>query len=392
MTAPSKDHGLIFARGDFEYSPYLSLARGQKERGGSSSFGLKVNFSDQLTAMPDGPRYRPCCMIERGCYNYRWPFNEFCLHVDNSTGGMDGLPSGQSDSDLACAHCIFPGACRGAENGRVSPSVGTLSLLSFLKDGMLYQVLRLGPRCQADALDGKAELILTIEGPMRLQSFSRLNKGDSVRQEFPLRRCRNMEHGACLCSPMPSDSREAVTEIHWHAELFHMDVDDGAIAIALECLEGHQESKDHCSKTDDDYFSVLPRFRVRLPPMPTSTAHTFVARYRLAAISRGDSDVAPSELLHESISDFVRKGTPQAPGTAAMWQTIFGDIQERMAIVSEFCQDSVVGRCLEKILGVDMVPTTIPLGLPSEVTPPPLAIALVSNMFFKANVDLKSLL
>ena len=52
MTRPSDEHGIIFARGDFEYSLYLALARGQKERGGKSSFGLKVSSSDDFANHP----------------------------------------------------------------------------------------------------------------------------------------------------------------------------------------------------------------------------------------------------------------------------------------------------------------------------------------------------
>lgn len=52
MTAPSDEYGIIFARGDFEYSLYLSLARGQQERGGKSSFGLKVSCSDEFAKNP----------------------------------------------------------------------------------------------------------------------------------------------------------------------------------------------------------------------------------------------------------------------------------------------------------------------------------------------------
>jgi len=52
MTTPSDEHGIIFARGDFECSLYLALARGQKERGGKSSFGLKVASSDEFATDP----------------------------------------------------------------------------------------------------------------------------------------------------------------------------------------------------------------------------------------------------------------------------------------------------------------------------------------------------
>jgi len=52
MTAPSEDHGMVFARGDFEYSLYLALARGQKQKGGKSAFGLKIGVPDFLARTP----------------------------------------------------------------------------------------------------------------------------------------------------------------------------------------------------------------------------------------------------------------------------------------------------------------------------------------------------
>ena len=52
MTAPSEKHGILFARGDFEYSLYLSLARGQREKGGKSVFGLQV-AAPEKSASPE---------------------------------------------------------------------------------------------------------------------------------------------------------------------------------------------------------------------------------------------------------------------------------------------------------------------------------------------------
>ena len=457
MTAKSEKHGIIFARGDFEYSLYLALARGQKERGGKSAFGLKVAV-DGLTTSPRGLSYRPCCMVERGCYNYRWPFNEFCLHVDKPVSATTTPHVGDISSDIS-HHCICPGVCGDLEDGRVYPSVGTFSLLSFVKDGVLYQVLRLSPRCQPNEAAERAELILTIESPMRLQSFCGLNKRDSKRQEVPLRKCDNDEHRACLCGSLPSKTGAAGTGIHWQAELFNIDVSDGTrISIPLRRLKGRQEKKDHCSKTGDG-FDSLPRFKADIPPIDISNPHVYIARYRILELSTDSSPSFPPMPSHTEISEFVRNGPPEAPGTSAMWQYIFDSRQEKMDSISELCEGSVVGRCLEKILDVDIVPATVPrqppskatslssrassspsganpsaseatlfpsavpsrsfkatasssnaspslkaqsellvdqgtaksLGTAPETTPSP-SLALVSNMFLKANVDLKSLL
>ncbi|RYP48275.1 hypothetical protein DL768_005828 [Monosporascus sp. mg162] len=62
MTAPSKNHGIVFARGDFQYSPYL----------------------DRLAVL------MMISMGEHGCYNYRWPFNKYSLCVDKPVAQKDG--------------------------------------------------------------------------------------------------------------------------------------------------------------------------------------------------------------------------------------------------------------------------------------------------------------
>jgi len=220
MTARSDKHGIIFARGDFEYSLYLALARGQKEQGGKSAFGLKVATSDGLSGSKL-PRCRPCCMIDRGCYNYRWPFNEFCFHVD-SPGGKTGKAEAANGGQKHPKHCICPAKCADTTDGAATTSIGTYSILSFVKDDILYQVLRLSPRCgpHAAAAGSQAELTLTIESPMRLQSFSRLDRSDSRKQEVALEKWPSKHHPhkcpyenrhtACLQNELP-DPPDPVT-------------------------------------------------------------------------------------------------------------------------------------------------------------------------------------
>lgn len=377
MTAKSETHGVIFARGDFEYSLYLALARGQKESGGKSTFGLKIDTSKELATDRDAARYRSCCMIERGCFNYRWPFNEFCLHVDNlktaeppvSNAGRSVGEQREPSSNLS--RCICPKGCGHAVGRKTTTTpVGSFSLLSFVKEGVLYQVLRLAPRCQSSKTARTAELTLTIESPMRLQSFSRLNQGDN-QEEVTLGKCE--DHDACLSAFLPTSSAKEGSTVHWQAELFQMDVgnpENTSTPVPLKCLEGpHDSKKDHCFKTGDD-FDSLPRFKADLSSLDIRDTYVFVARYRISESTAGNAGNSPSEPLHQNIADFVLNGEVGAPGTGPMWQSIFNCTQEYMDCVSELCEGSVVGRCLEKILGVDVVPATIP-GIPPATPPGP---------------------
>ncbi|KAK1833618.1 hypothetical protein QBC39DRAFT_302450 [Podospora conica] len=383
MTTPSDEHGIIFARGDFEYSLYLALARGQKERGGKSSFGLKVASSDEFATNPSGPRYRPCCMIERGTYNYRWPFNEFCLHIDNPPASSG---TGQAQLEAEWTSCICPVGCRDVDpcGGRRSMPVGTFATVSFIRGGILYQLLRLDPRHQEAGSKPveKAELILTIEGPMRLQSFRRLNQR-SKEGEIVLGECNAKEHAdsACLAGTLDGST------IHWQADLFRFDLSRAgpATRVPLKPLKDDNEKKDHCFKTDDNLES-LPRFQAELSELETKSCHVFVAAFRLvdeaSSVYSNPIEMPP----HEDVRDFLRSGCPRARGTASMWRSIFSQRQENLECISELCEENIVGRCLEKILSVDVVPASVPLEGPKPLR----HLALVSNMFLRANVDLKA--
>jgi hypothetical protein len=65
-----------------------------------------------------------------------------------------------------------------------------------------------------------------------------------------------------------------------------------------------------------------------------------------------------------------------------MWETAFLERERKTDSPSELAEVRLLGRCLEKILQVDLVPEpNIPAGT-----------ALVSNIFSWANVDLKAML
>ncbi|KAF7506297.1 hypothetical protein GJ744_011870 [Endocarpon pusillum] len=90
LSAPSQEHGLIFGRDNFTRSPYASLARAQREFGGLSTFGLKLSRNRSAydprgnKDAKEGSSFRLGKMVERGCFNYRWPFNEYSLLLNDA--------------------------------------------------------------------------------------------------------------------------------------------------------------------------------------------------------------------------------------------------------------------------------------------------------------------
>jgi hypothetical protein len=346
-------------------------------------------------------------------------------------------------------------------------------MLSFVRRGVLHQLLRLEPpRQPSNGAHQASELALTIESPMRLQSFASLNQyngGDagSRGKAVELRSCdeygeeykeesgkgrgkgRGKGHGkehdsvsvARFMGQVPCknhseqrdipNGREAglkdpsslppnppcpdCSKVHWQAKLAELVPDktndsEGQLSWkwqSLELRKMESDKMDHISK-DKDNVTSLPRYQAHLQPRDADPdgPRVFIASFCLfeesgSAVGRpteGSADAPPKKRVeapaafeqtppHQEITDFVGIG-PSAEagtGTAAMWEAIFDKKQDRMdpeCIISELPEVRIVGRCLEKILGVDVVPTT-----PSSTYS-----ALVSNMFLKASVDLKSLL
>jgi hypothetical protein len=233
---------------------------------------------------------------------------------------------------------------------------------------------------------------------MKLQSFRCLSQSNGEKKEVALIKCENHLDKACLSGEFPSyDDRSGKTRtssVYWQAGLFELDVENGRKTdIPLKRLEGDKEKKDHYSNDhNNNTLESWPRFQAELEPFEPNISRIFVASFRLSECDETPSKATPT---HEAISDFVRIGPRQARGTAAMWQSIFNDRQDKMDCISELCEVSIFGRCLEKILGVDLVPAILPLDA-KETLPPDCQdirpLALVSNMFLKASVDLKSLL
>jgi hypothetical protein len=126
LSAPSKKTGLLMVRGHFATSLYASLSRSQINFGGPSTFGLEVSrclfaydpngeiiTQDDILketelsknkAAKNGSTFTLGRMIERGCFNYRWPVTEYYLDLH------------ENYPDFATAKRENPGAGQDAQN------------------------------------------------------------------------------------------------------------------------------------------------------------------------------------------------------------------------------------------------------------------------------------
>jgi hypothetical protein len=105
LSKPSDDTGLVLVRGHFATSLYASLSRSQIDFGGPSTFGLEVtrfpyaydragrkvtqhdiqvqseSTKKDTSGVMNGSSFKLGAMIDRGCFNYRWPVTDYYLDL-----------------------------------------------------------------------------------------------------------------------------------------------------------------------------------------------------------------------------------------------------------------------------------------------------------------------
>lgn len=169
LSAPSRKHGLIVARGNFSSSLYASLSRTQVEFGGPTTFGLEIARADYPYDTKDdncakkGSSFSLGTMIDRGCFNYRWPFNEYYLDLHKKLPVIKHKNHDEvnTQSDV-----------------KEEKHVGTCQMFSFAMDHMFYQVLRIEEGGHIDKTSNscrefpdESQVVLTMGGPLWLRSF-----------------------------------------------------------------------------------------------------------------------------------------------------------------------------------------------------------------------------
>ncbi|KAK0713673.1 hypothetical protein B0T26DRAFT_718092, partial [Lasiosphaeria miniovina] len=199
-------------------------------------------------------------------------------HQRTHCAGEPILSPGERSTDNS-SHCICLNDCEHETNGKRSTSIGTCALLSFVKDGKLYQLLRFKPHKELPRVVGDAaDLTLTMEGPMRLQSFSGLKEKDSKASEVGFMPCKK-QHLGCFSGELAPQSE---SEIHWQAELFrvHTGNETEMPTYSKVHLQPGKKKRDHCFLTDDD-LETWPSFESRLEQIDTTKPHVFVACFHL---------------------------------------------------------------------------------------------------------------
>ncbi|KAI0552484.1 hypothetical protein F4679DRAFT_534257 [Xylaria curta] len=370
FSAPSKEHGLIFARGAFSSSLYACISRAQTEYGGSATFGLRLarnqvpyghprsGINEKSAYSRQGSSFRLGGMIERGCFNYRWPLNEYSLFLNSP-------PEGKDNPDIEAGYC---------------------SRLSYFKNGICYQVLRLQQLIPSDLDQGDAYHLSPLDGQVVLEI------GGSI--YFQL--LKNMAG--------TNEENGSNTHIQNHSSTDCLRIIDERLNIGLEAriyqmsTDGrHATSLNLTPSLDQDTFHLVYRAIAKLQNSSSkhdygNRSETFIAAIRLiqsidTMAASEEFTIPSSEDMHDDIwVEPVYSASPvvmNSQATGVMWETILQSRDLHTDLMSEFTEISLMARCLEKILQVDLVPGFY--GTESQ------ALAVISNPFMRPTISLRSL-
>lgn len=110
ITAPDDKCGLVFVRGDHPNTPDAILARSQRrdDSGSKGTFGLNLLADESDFDLGE--------KITQGMANFKWPYTKYELRRKSKHGA-----------------------------GRDRPPSGTYEMISFVKDGSIFQVIRIKP-------------------------------------------------------------------------------------------------------------------------------------------------------------------------------------------------------------------------------------------------------
>jgi hypothetical protein len=251
-------------------------------------------------------------------------------------------------------------------NTNAGDEAGTCILFSYVRDGILYQVLRLESISDKDSMCwNNCYITLSISEP---------TENDYLHRQV----IDGIDRPGWVNSPGGEHSNSG-----FEVKLFRL----------FESLdkEDEQDYEEMTLETiSKSGYAPTHQIKWKLPERDFSGvrggAEIFVAALRLSPTGEISPSALPkppsSQKLYATLG--INPFSNMATGT--MWETIFLWKDQRVKGISELNEVSLIARCMAKVLHVDTIPASL------EGTSNKDSMVLWSNIFLRSGIDMQSLL
>jgi hypothetical protein len=305
ITAPDPSCGLVYVRGDFPDDTNSMVARTQRHNA-QGTWGLKPEFNDQDGLQLTGPD-------NTGFINLRWPCAQFSL------------------------------GCEGYEDG-------TYTTCSFVKENILYQVIRIVPgKACTDRHGGN----LPMQQPRKLK----FKIGGRVRIGCP----RNSYHSEPLgdiADPTVHYSEQTKTLS------FRSSLHSNSLAVRMWVNRQQVELKPGSPIAKKNTIDMTAVHQVELVG---DTPKVIVASFSLFSSASDEThkeintkEGLPQVILSSVAQDYMGVADSSKNASYRLWKSILSQEDDRSNSRSDF-ELNTVGRSIEQILCVSSIPIVNPI-------------------------------
>jgi hypothetical protein len=308
ITGPDPSCGLVYVRGDFPDDANSMLARTQRHNA-QGTWGLKPEFNDQDDLRLTGPDIT-------GFINLRWPCAQFSLR------------------------------CDGYEDG-------TYTTCSFVKENILYQVIRIVPGKPSADRPG-------VNLPTQQQSEPRKLKfkiGGRVRIGCP----RNSHHSESLgdiADPTVYYSEQAKTLS------FRSSLHSNSLALRMWVNRQQVELKPGSPIAKKNTVDMTAVHEVELVETPTVIVASF-SLFNSASDETHKETIMieglPQLILSSVAQDYLGVADSSKNASYRLWQNIISQEDKSYKLKRSDFELNTIGRSIEQILCVSSIPMINPI-------------------------------
>lgn len=327
LTAPDAVCGIVFVRGHFPNIPDAILSRSQRrdDSGNKGTFGTRLHPPENESDLELGER------LAQGWVNLRWPYTKYELREKNE------------ESDLGS---------------------GSYEQISFVRDGVLVQVIRLKWGHESslsdydyDSVDGAERKIVRVKvGGVVQFGCPCSNRGPADADDFRLSSGNGLD---CV-----SDRYQKRLEMRLFIDGVRQD-----ISAPLHGLD-----HDEVGGTEIDTSSIHEvELRAGEPVILVST-------YALRCIDANSAGLSMATFTN--LEDHLGTGNTSVHMTDRLWTALCSANYE----ASEAVDVCVIGRGVEQILGV----CSVPLSRRSSQSNEEKEVALLCNIITPQYIDVQS--